>query len=150
MICQMCHDSSLEQMVVYIQHMYINPDIGTLQTDFLFIANLPPHRLSDRPLSLTKKCINSSFDEPYFDWNFKGKNIYPAHFFFQAYFCRLTKKIVQYATIMYRMFILTNLFLYIAVTMPMEQKKCCSWNIKTHYLRFKHFIITITDDPSPC
>ena len=21
---------------------------------------------------------------------------------------------------------------------------------KTHYLRFKHFIITITDDPSPC
>ena len=32
----------------------------------------------------------------------------------------------------------------------MEQKKSCSWNIKTHYLRFKHFIITITDDPSPC
>jgi hypothetical protein len=29
-------------------------------------------------------------------------------------------------------------------------KKSCSWNIKTHYLRFKHFIITITDDPSPC
>jgi hypothetical protein len=26
----------------------------------------------------------------------------------------------------------------------MEQKKSCSWNIKTHYLRFKHFIITIT------
>ena len=25
-----------------------------------------------------------------------------------------------------------------------------SWNVKTHYLRFKHFIITITDDPSPC
>jgi hypothetical protein len=23
-------------------------------------------------------------------------------------------------------------------------------NIKTHYLRFKHFIITITDDPSSC
>jgi hypothetical protein len=22
----------------------------------------------------------------------------------------------------------------------MEQKKSCSWNIKTHYLRFKHFI----------
>ena len=21
---------------------------------------------------------------------------------------------------------------------------------KSHYLRFKHFIITITDDPSPC
>ena len=40
MICQMCHDSSLEQMVVYIQYMYINPDIGTVQTDFLFIANL--------------------------------------------------------------------------------------------------------------
>jgi hypothetical protein len=36
----MCHDSSLEQMVVYIQYMYINPDIGTVQTDFLFIANL--------------------------------------------------------------------------------------------------------------
>ena len=32
----------------------------------------------------------------------------------------------------------------------MEQKKSCCWNIKTHYLRFKHFIITITDDPSPC
>ena len=32
----------------------------------------------------------------------------------------------------------------------MKQKKSCSWNIKTHYLRFKHFIITITDDPSPC
>jgi hypothetical protein len=31
----------------------------------------------------------------------------------------------------------------------MEQKKSCSWNIKTRYLRFKHFIITITDDPSP-
>ena len=31
-----------------------------------------------------------------------------------------------------------------------EQKKSCSWNIKTHYLRFKHFIITITDDPTPC
>ena len=30
------------------------------------------------------------------------------------------------------------------------KKKSCSWNIKTHYLRFKHFIITITDDPSPC
>jgi hypothetical protein len=29
--------------------------------------------------------------------------------------------------------------------------KSCSWNcIKTHYLRLKHFIITITDDPSPC
>jgi hypothetical protein len=25
----------------------------------------------------------------------------------------------------------------------MEQKKSWSWNIKTHYLRFKHFIITI-------
>jgi hypothetical protein len=31
-----------------------------------------------------------------------------------------------------------------------SKKKSCSWNIKTHYLRFKHFIITITDDPSPC
>jgi hypothetical protein len=30
----------------------------------------------------------------------------------------------------------------------MEQNKSCSWNIKTHYLHFKHFIITITDDPS--
>jgi hypothetical protein len=29
----------------------------------------------------------------------------------------------------------------------MEQTRICSWNIKTHYLRFKHFIITITDDP---
>ena len=41
---------------------------------------------------------------------------YTQHTFFQAYFCRLTKKIVQYATIMYRMFILTNLFLYIHVS----------------------------------
>jgi hypothetical protein len=32
----------------------------------------------------------------------------------------------------------------------MEQKKSCSWNIKTHYLRFKHFFVTITDEPSPC
>ena len=31
-----------------------------------------------------------------------------------------------------------------------SKKKSCSWNIKIHYLRFKHFIITITDDPSPC
>ena len=31
-----------------------------------------------------------------------------------------------------------------------SKKKSWSWNIKTHYLRFKHFIITITDDPSPC
>jgi hypothetical protein len=30
-----------------------------------------------------------------------------------------------------------------------SKKKSCNWNIKTHYLRFKHFIITITDDPSP-
>jgi hypothetical protein len=33
---------------------------------------------------------------------------------------------------------------------PNGAKKSCSWNIKTHYLRFKHFIITITDDPGPC
>jgi hypothetical protein len=26
-----------------------------------------------------------------------------------------------------------------------SKKKSCSWNIKTHSLRFKHFIITITD-----
>jgi hypothetical protein len=30
-----------------------------------------------------------------------------------------------------------------------SKKKSCSWNINTHYLRFKHFIITITDDQSP-
>ena len=50
----------------------------------------------------------------------------------------------------------TNLCLGRATTfnavpfVTMEQKKSCSWNIKTHYLRFKHFIIAITDDPSPC
>jgi hypothetical protein len=28
-----------------------------------------------------------------------------------------------------------------------SKKKICSWNVKTHYLRFKHFIITITENP---
>ena len=38
MIDDLSDVSSVEQMVVYIQ--YINPDIGIVQTDFLFIANL--------------------------------------------------------------------------------------------------------------
>ena len=38
MIDDLSDVSSLEQMVVYIQ--YIDPDIGTIQADFLFIANL--------------------------------------------------------------------------------------------------------------
>jgi hypothetical protein len=42
MIDDLSDVSSLEQIVVYmyIQYMYINPDIGTVQTYFLFIANL--------------------------------------------------------------------------------------------------------------
>ena len=31
-----------------------------------------------------------------------------------------------------------------------SKKKVAVETLKTHYLRFKHFIITITDDPSPC
>ena len=31
-----------------------------------------------------------------------------------------------------------------------SKKRVAVENIKTHYLRFKHFIITITADPSPC
>lgn len=38
MIDDLSDVSSLEQMVVFIQ--YIHPYIGTVQTDFLFIANL--------------------------------------------------------------------------------------------------------------
>lgn len=40
MIDDLLDVSSLEQMVVYIQYMHINPDIGTVQTVFLLIANL--------------------------------------------------------------------------------------------------------------
>jgi hypothetical protein len=43
----------------------------------------------------------------------------------------------------------TNLCLGKATTRS-HSSQWSSWNIKTHYLRFKHFIITITDDPSPC
>jgi hypothetical protein len=48
---------------------------------------------------------------------------------------------------------LTNLCLGRAINhkavsfVTMEKKINCSWNIKTHYLHFKHFIITITALP---
>jgi hypothetical protein len=42
--------------------------------------------------------------------------------------------------------IFTNKFKWLEI----KEQINCSWNIKTHYLHFKHFIITITDDHSPC
>ena len=47
----------------------------------------------------------------------------------------------------------TNLFLGRATTLSHSSqwnKKKVAVETKTHYLQFKHFIITITDDPSPC